>query len=210
MNTAAKTAKAAAASQRGSAAPRITFNLEQFERDAEAAAAGLAAGAGGFQPDPYDGHLNHQELTKTLLDLSALYREAHRAGVRPGDHGAGRGREGGCLDRQERRDVTMTGLWLWWCCCVGEAVNGWLAGGSVEIKGRTAGHFMHGSHVLCRSVLQPLSGAVPLVFPLAALPACRCPARTRLSSCPTTSSSAGAPLAASRRQQPMWCACSTR
>lgn len=46
--------------------------------------ADAAAGGGGgksFEPDPYDGHLNHQELTKTLLDLSALYREAGRIGV---------------------------------------------------------------------------------------------------------------------------------
>lgn len=83
INTAAKKAASAAASSK-KAAPRITFNLEQFERDAEAAAIEAATGGpggGGFQPDPYDGHLNHQELTKTLLDLSALYREARRLGV---------------------------------------------------------------------------------------------------------------------------------
>jgi hypothetical protein len=50
------------------------------------------AGASGsqFEPDPYDGHLNHQELTKTLLDLSSLYREAARIGV-----SVGRGRRKG-------------------------------------------------------------------------------------------------------------------
>lgn len=50
------------------------------------------AAGGNFEPDPYDGHLNHQELTKTLLDLSALYREAARIGVREGE------REGGYRD----------------------------------------------------------------------------------------------------------------
>lgn len=57
--------------------------MDQFQADAEAAAAErAAAGVANFEPDPYDGHLNHQELSKTLLDLSALYREAHRVGVR--------------------------------------------------------------------------------------------------------------------------------
>jgi hypothetical protein len=55
-------------------------------------AAADAAG-GNFEPDPYDGHLNHQELTKTLLDLSSLYREAARIGVSPG--GGVRGGGGG-------------------------------------------------------------------------------------------------------------------
>eukprot|EP00775_Hariotina_reticulata_P004946 gene4946-5187_t len=80
INTAAKEAKSAAAEKKKQrkATPRITFDVDQYEADAVAAAQGAL---GSFQPDPYDGHLNHQELTKTLLDLSALYRDARRQGV---------------------------------------------------------------------------------------------------------------------------------
>jgi hypothetical protein len=80
INTAAKEAKSAAAEKKQrSPAPRITFDVEQYEADAVAAAQGAMGSS--FQPDPYDGHLNHQELTKTLLDLSALYRDARMQGV---------------------------------------------------------------------------------------------------------------------------------
>lgn len=68
--------------KKAKAGAAIEFDMDQFQADAEAAAAErAAAGIANFEPDPYDGHLNHQELSKTLLDLSALYREAHRLGV---------------------------------------------------------------------------------------------------------------------------------
>jgi hypothetical protein len=119
INTAAKKAASAAASSK-KGTPRITFNLEQFERDAEAAAIEAATGGpggGGFQPDPYDGHLNHQELTKTLLDLSALYREARRLGVRGPAAADKRRRMGGTNDRTLSYITTAVAAIVCACYC---------------------------------------------------------------------------------------------
>jgi hypothetical protein len=142
VNSAAKKAASAAASSK-KAAPPITFNVEQFRHDSQAAAVEAATGEGGFQPDPYDGHLNHQELTKMLLDLSAFYRDAQRLGVR----------------RQRAAEC------------------------SIRVCGTATQHF--------GAPLPSLPSCACLCFASTAQTHCACrrwPARTRLSSCPTTSS----------------------
>jgi hypothetical protein len=40
------------------------------------------ANEGVLRVDPYDSHLNQQELSKMLLDLTSLYKDAAAIGVR--------------------------------------------------------------------------------------------------------------------------------
>ncbi len=47
---------------------------------------GAAAAEGATLDEKYDGHLNHQELTKALLDLSDLYSLAQHLGVSASKH----------------------------------------------------------------------------------------------------------------------------
>jgi hypothetical protein len=57
---------------------------------AEEAMAGADEDGGGRIEDPYDGHLNAEELSRSLLDLVTLYGQAAGSGVRgAGDGGLG-------------------------------------------------------------------------------------------------------------------------